>query len=103
MRFDVIFLLVDSPRLPESDVGVGIMEGWNATIDVDGEVLGILDRREGNRDGFVGNAQLLQDKMHFGRVDPLQTPDFKRFELCRHGGIDGAESPVREWLRVCER
>jgi hypothetical protein len=67
------------------------MECWNATIDVDGQVLRPLDGRERNRDGLIGNAQLLENKVDFRRVETLQAPKFERFDLCRHGRRDDAE------------
>jgi len=82
-------LLVDCARFPKSDVGVRVMQCWDATIDIDGEILGILDSRKRNRNGFIGQAQFLQHDVYFGRVDTLQAPDFERFKLFGHVEFEG--------------
>lgn len=70
--------------LPQGDAGVGVVDGGQATVGVDGEVLGLLDFGELNIVELVREAELLQDDADFGRVGTALTPDFDGFDLRRH-------------------
>lgn len=52
-------LLDDGAGLPESDARVGVVDCGEATVGVNGDVLGVLDGCEGDGDGFVGDLELL--------------------------------------------
>lgn len=58
----------DGARLPKSQAGVGVVNGWQTAIGVDCQVLGLLDIGEGDGLYLVGDAKLLQHDDHLGRV-----------------------------------
>ena len=75
----VDYVLQDSAGFPECDIGVGIMDGGEATVGVDGDVLSALDIAHGDMDDFVGESELFENEADFGRVGTALAPDFDRF------------------------
>ena len=74
-------VLEDGAGLPEGDVGVGVVDGGDAAVGVDGEVFGLLDVREVDGVYFVGNAEFAEQDGDFGRVGAKFTPDLDGLEL----------------------
>ena len=74
-------VLEDGAGLPEGDVGVGVVDGGDAAVGVDGEVFGLLDVREGNGVYVVGKAEFLEHDEDFGRVGATFTPERDGLEL----------------------
>ena len=70
-----------APGFPERDAGVGVVDGWEPAVGVDGQVLGLLDVRERNGDYFVREVEFLEDDGDFGRVGAALTPDFDGLDL----------------------
>jgi len=77
-------VLDDGARLPDGDAGVGVVDGWEPAVGVDGEVLGLLDVCHRDGFGFVGDPELFEDHGDLGRVGAAFTPDFDRLELVGH-------------------
>ena len=61
-------VLDDGAGLLEGDARIGVVDGGEPAVGVNGEVSGLLD--VGQRDGFcvVGDAELFEDHGDFGRV-----------------------------------
>ncbi len=67
-------VLNDSTGLPWSEVGVGILDGWDSTIRVNGDELGFFDICE--RDGiyFAGRPRSSRMIMTLGGIGPYWPP-----------------------------
>ena len=50
-------VLEDGAGLPEGDVRVGVVDGGDAAVGIDGEVFGVFDVRDGDVVYFVGKAE----------------------------------------------
>ena len=79
VAFDEV--LENGAGLPEGDVRVGIMDGGDAAIGIDGEIFGLFDVREGDRVYLVGKAEFTEQDGDFGRVGADFTPDLDGLEL----------------------
>ena len=55
-------------RFPDGEVGVGVVEGREAAIGIDGSVRGLFDGGERDRDGGIGNREFVEDDGHAGWV-----------------------------------
>jgi len=80
-------VLDDGAGLPEGDARVGVVDGGEPAVGVDGEVLGLLEVRQWDGFGLVGHPELFEDHGHLGRVGAAFTPDFDGFELVGHVGF----------------
>ena len=74
-------ILDDGTGLPQGDVGVGVVDGWEPTVGVDGEVFGLLDIGESDGDDFVRETEFFQHDGDFGGVGTALAPDFDRFDF----------------------
>jgi hypothetical protein len=70
----------NSAGFPQRKVGVGVMNGGDAAVGIDGQVRGFFDRREGNECDFVRDIELGEDNGYFGGVGTAFSPDFDRLE-----------------------
>ena len=50
-------ILKNRTRLPQSDVSIGIVDRWQPTVGVDGEVIRFFDIRERNGNCVVRKAE----------------------------------------------
>ena len=75
----------DGRGLPEREVGVGIVDRWEAAIGVDLGVFFSLDVGDGDEDWFVWEAEFFEGHCDFGRVGPADAVEFDWLELGRHG------------------
>ena len=73
-------VLEDGAGLPESDARVRVLDGGDAAVGVDGDVLGVLGIADGDVDDGVRDGELFQDHGDFGGVRPVLAPYFDGLE-----------------------
>jgi len=71
----------DGTRLPEGEVGVGVLDGWQAAVWVDGEIRWFLDVFPWDPNCLVRKAEFLKENLDLGRVRATSAPEFDGFEL----------------------
>lgn len=64
----------DGAGLPEGDVCVRVVDGWEAAVGVDGDVGGGFDVGDGDRDYFVGQVEFFEEDVDFEGVGAVVTP-----------------------------
>lgn len=69
--------------LPQSQVGVGVVDSGDTSIRVDCDIVWSLGLKNWNIDNLVGETQFFKDNGDLGRVGPVLTPDFDWLEI-RH-------------------
>ena len=75
-------ILDNGTGLPESDVRIGVVDGWQATVGIDGEVLRGFDMLElDSRVNVVRKAEFLEDYGDFGRIGTTLTPNLDGLDL----------------------
>ena len=74
-------VLEDGPGLPEGDVRVGVVDGGDAAVGIDGEVFGGFDVREGDGVYLVGETEFPEQDGDFGWVGAKFTPDLDGLEV----------------------
>ena len=74
-------VLEDGAGLPEGEVRVGVVDGGDAAVGVDGEVFGLFDVRQVNGVYLVGKAEFPEHDGDFGRVGANFPPDLDGLEL----------------------
>ena len=81
-------VLENGAGFPEGEACVGVLDGGDPAVGVDGGVGGLLDVVPGDRDDFVREAELVEDYLDFRWVGPSLAIELDGFEIGvgAHGG-----------------
>ena len=74
-------ILDNGTGLPQSNAGIGVVDGWQPTVGINGDVLGLLDIRERNSVDLIWKAEFLQEDGDFVRIGTFVTEEDDRFGL----------------------
>ena len=92
-------VLENCAGFPEGEIGVGVVDGREAAVGVDGCVGGGFYGREGDGDGGEGKGEFVEEDDDLGGVDAAGSVEENGLEVGVGGG--GGHDGVLGWNCCC--